>query len=723
MSASTSALHPERAELLRFAAGTLGTEAHARCAAHVAECDPCFDVVAESLDDHLPGVAGGLAPAVHADSLGRVLRRREAGERVVLPVPASGGRVLTRPAASRRVRTILSIAAAMLLLVLGTVMVDSRELTARDMAGQLRLLPANPRPGDSVRVEYRGGRFEGETRLRLRGTYRRANDEEPEWVGDHVDVARLVKGADGTFRGAFLLPVNAVYGAFVVEDMGGQHLDARGGRVWDLLVREPDGRVAFDAMRQRIRYLGERDPERALETARELVSVHPERIESWRTSHFHEGQLARRAGTTAADADGRHTAQLAATHARLSAQLTVPAGTMDAMWLYASALGDTTVTAYWSRRLVREHPDSPEGVRHRMWALQGRLDGKVLDTALDRLWASVPESSREPVVSSAFMAARMARDTAALRRWGTRLLTIGTPHYHRSLVAFTYAGTPGLEGEGAELLRRHLEEFGRGADIHRPLGRSAAQYSVQVAELRGSVLTALGRSLLAMNRRAEALDTLELAASTWWSSGVHAAIASTKLALGDSLGAARAAAFATVEARSPADAAAIRSRFSWAHDSAWGDWLAEGRATLRRQLLASSVVRPLAVEVRIADTTGREHDLRELVKGRQAALAFFSRTCIGTLDQLPELRRAAAQLAGSGTRLIAITRERPSPELTAWLRSRMPGIEVYHDVRGEAATVLEPYGTPDHMVLDDAGRIRFDRLSARELPGRVAALR
>lgn len=67
--------------------------------------------------------------------------------------------------------------------------------------------------------------------------------------------------------------------------------------------------------------------------------------------------------------------------------------------------------------------------------------------------------------------------------------------------------------------------------------------------------------------------------------------------------------------------------------------------------------------------------------------------------------------------------ELPSPELRRWLHERGYTFDVLHDVRGELRAAFQPFGTPDHMIVARRGRIRFERLRARDLPARAALLK
>lgn len=158
-------------------------------------------------------------------------------------------------------------------------------------------------------------------------------------------------------------------------------------------------------------------------------------------------------------------------------------------------------------------------------------------------------------------------------------------------------------------------------------------------------------------------------------------------------------------------------------ESSWLALVSDGRAVQRPQLLARTVDRPLTARARVKDSSGRERELDELGRGAPTVIAFWSGYCVGSLEQLPALQRALKQLESKGAHLVAITAESPSPELTTWLKENGYTFDVYHDYRGEAAAVLQPWGTPDNLVIDARGRLRFQRVSAKDVVGRVEVLR
>jgi thiol-disulfide isomerase/thioredoxin len=238
-------------------------------------------------------------------------------------------------------------------------------------------------------------------------------------------------------------------------------------------------------------------------------------------------------------------------------------------------------------------------------------------------------------------------------------------------------------------------------------------------------LAALGRTLAATGNQAAARDTLERAASLGWSTELYRSLAEVQLALGDTAAAVRAYAHVATDARNPgALADSVRGRFPrFADQRRWAGWIREAQVELRERVLAQGTRRPIGGRVRLTDDTGRERVLSDLVGGRPTVVAFWSRYCAPSIAALPELQAAADQLERAGVRVVAITREEPSPELTAWMAQKGVHLPVYHDVHGEASRALQPFGTPDQFVLDASGVIRFEHGAVKDLTTRVGVLR
>jgi hypothetical protein len=708
--------HPTAGSLQTFALGTCTDPHHRRIHAHVAECESCRERVVALVAERPFTSADRTVTTARNPALARILDRRQHGDRVLLPDgDAARGRHR-----GRRVPA-YAAAAATLLIGIATAVFSSEELTASDVSGELRFAPQLPAAGDSIQLEYRGARFGRAAELSVRALLRTADDAAPDWAARYGTVARLRRARDGAYRGTFVLPDSVVYGAFAVEDTAGAQVDTRGGRLWDLLVRDDSMRPAFAAMRQQMRFHHGRAQEVSLAIARELVKVHADDPRSWQLLLWYETQLAGPAGR--AVVYERFRPRFAAAHERLRATIAVPPRLMETMWLYAGNLGEDSAAHYWSRRLSREHPRAPEGAVQRYFALPSAIEPSARDSALEQLWRDVGASHSEALAFNGFMNARGRSDTAGIRRWGSRLERFGPPWYGRSLVGYSMARMPGLEWEAAARLRAHIREFDQTSDLHRIVGETVAQHRQRIDMTRASALVELGHALAAMNRPEAALDTLELAAELAWKPAAYLEIAALNLQRRDTAAALRAAAYAAADGSVPTESAELRARLGAVADSVWSSLVEEGRSVQRRKLLATSVDRPIRARVQIKDSSGRERDLADVVRGAPTVVAFWSRYCIGSLEQLPELQRAMEQLVPTGARLVAITSEMPSPELTAWLKGKGYTFEVYHDYRHEAAAVLQPWATPDNLVLDARGRLRFQRVSTKDVVGRVEVLR
>lgn len=708
--------HPAPDALQSFTLGRCVDADHHRIRAHVAGCESCRERVVALVAER-PLTSEAVPVGASRDGvLAAILSRRLRGDRLLLPHGDAGR-------GKRRARRLPAYAAAAAVLFIGgaTVVFSSNELTASDVSGELRFTPQLPAPGDSIHLEYRGARFGRESELDVRALLRTAEDESPEWAARYGTVATLRRDRDGSYRGAFILPDSVVYGAFAVEDTSGAQVDTRGGRLWDLLVRDDSARPAFAAMRQQMRFHYGRAQEVSLGIARELVRVHADDPRSWQLLLWYETQLAGPAGRDAVYE--RFRPRFAATHERLSASVAVSPRLMEAMWQYAGNLGEDSAALYWSRRLAKEHPRAPEGAVQRYFALPSAIAPTARDSALEQLWRDVGGNHSEALAFNGFLNARGRSDTTGIRRWGMRLERIGPPWYGRSFVGYNMARMPGLEEEAAARLRAHIREFGQISDLHRIVGETVAQHRQRIDMTRASALVELGHALAAMNRPEAALDTLELAAELAWKPAAFLEIAALNLQRHDTAAALLAAAYAAADGSVPTESAELRTRLGAVPDTVWRYLVEEGRGVQRRKLLATSVDRPIKARVQIKDSSGRERDLADVVRGAPTVVAFWSRYCLGSLEQLPELQRAVEQLVPTGARVVAITSEMPSPELTAWLKGKGYTFDVYHDYRNEAAAVLQPWATPDNLVLDARGRLRFQRVSTKDIVGRVEVLR
>ncbi len=168
-------------ELNRLADDELDADSRARAMAHVASCSKCSQSL--SFIRQL-GEAGRdmKHPRPPKGLLDEILRHRSEGARVILPAvspPSPRGRRL--PAAA---------AAAVIVAALAGLATLTLTSEAGAGASELTVIPAQPVPGEEIRLEYRpGGLLAGETALRLRLRLRRPETEPPrETLGAYDEV-------------------------------------------------------------------------------------------------------------------------------------------------------------------------------------------------------------------------------------------------------------------------------------------------------------------------------------------------------------------------------------------------------------------------------------------------------------------------------------------------------------------------------------------------------
>ncbi len=161
--------HPNTDTLVGFASHTLATPDERRVAQHLESCTECRDtvVVLRTVDD----MERDTQP--RDEVLERILSSRSAGHRTILPT--DDATVMTRRRPVARLAG-LAIAAALLAVILFR---GSREVSAGERTGYLRLDPARPLPGTLVRAAYTPSAFlQGFDSLVLRARFRRPNDDD-----------------------------------------------------------------------------------------------------------------------------------------------------------------------------------------------------------------------------------------------------------------------------------------------------------------------------------------------------------------------------------------------------------------------------------------------------------------------------------------------------------------------------------------------------------------
>jgi thiol-disulfide isomerase/thioredoxin len=119
-----------------------------------------------------------------------------------------------------------------------------------------------------------------------------------------------------------------------------------------------------------------------------------------------------------------------------------------------------------------------------------------------------------------------------------------------------------------------------------------------------------------------------------------------------------------------------------------------------------AVDRAAAGGFRLIDEAGASHTFQGAHHG-ETFVAVFSSHCVPSRMQLSQLDALAKQLAALGVRVIAIAKEDPSPELRRYFDQQKLTFAYYFDPDQEAARVLDAPASPTYLLLDRAGRVRF----------------
>jgi thiol-disulfide isomerase/thioredoxin len=702
---NSSMVHPSVTDLLAVAEGTPMRDRTA-VLDHAAECEGCGALLIALAPDPNP-FATNTAP-------GHSPREKTA------PV---GLATLDRSRSTRRRRVTAWLAAAASVAALVTVAVSTRPVSATTAMGTMQFTPAQPIPGERIEVVFRGGLLGSQPRLRLRADIRKLDENYPDWALPKRVVANLVRRSDGTYRGDFILPRDARYAVFAVEDSIGSAVDANGGRLWELFAYDSTRtRPTLQALLQKAHVFYARNRSVSFEAARMMRTQYPNSPRALMTALSYEQELVGPAGRDSLLAEER--VVFRALDSRLRAERGESEDVAAGMLQYAEEVDDSLAVKYWATRLEKDHPRSRVLAMGRMWkALQGTSERDERLRRLETLWHT-DTINRAALSLQGFVIASQSRDASALKRWGERLLPFGPAGYFESPIGGSYAELPALAGAGAAMMRKQLARFGGVSDSTRPLGLTVVQAQREHSQFVAGTLLALGRALRNTGRVTAAADTLVAATRMAWRADMYGELSDLHLAIGDTIQAARAAAFASADPSiSAKQRDGWRARFARFEKSGeWAVWERAASDSMRARLAANGVRRHLPGIVRLVDAEGKEQSLESLVAGKPTVFAFWSRWCGGSLQELPDLQRVSGELARMGVRLVAVTTDNVDAALLAWMRQQRYSFPVFQDKRGEAGAAFQPYGTPDHILVDGDGVVRFERLRARELPAYGALL-
>ncbi len=693
--------HPGFRRLERLSDGDCTPEEARRLREHLADCSRCREELAflRSLDRTIREIS---TPRPPPGILEEALARREAGERRILPVEDPP------PAPRRRAGGLAAAAAALAVIAAGVgafFLLTTGEAAAG--ASELRIAPdALPALGP-LPVEYRAASaLASEERLRIRARYRYPADPPPRLNLGRPLSAEIERVGTGRFRGTVRLPPAAVYAVFSVEDRQAREVDANGGRFWETLARDPDGRPTFEALRERLLVMNHVRRELALETAVQLTELYPERIESWAHRLFYEGMLLDREGRDSLESD--HRRRFTELERQVAGEPDVPAHQLAGLVQYARTLGDPDAIRRWTERLEEVAPTHRFAVQERVSSIARTHaeDATARLVEFEREWERSGPAD-ETLLQAGFAAARDAGDEVAMLVWAERIDRY-VPHWSVP-AALELVEHPALRPDGMARLRAELLPVEAEDPQHRALDHNVPDHHVEAGRESAPLLAALGRALLAEADTAAALDTLTRAAERTWDPELFRLLAHVRLAATDTAGAIRLRALAAAD---PLQEPEVRVDLrlgpgpSVAPD-AWRERLVEAEAELRRRAREASVSRPVPADIRVEDVAGVDRPLHALVEGGPTLLIYWAYLPSTARRDMAYLRSAAEALTAADVRVVPVTSRERTAELEAFARDPDLGLPVAFDEHGEAGHRLELLGRDRYLVIDASGRVRY----------------
>jgi thiol-disulfide isomerase/thioredoxin len=714
---------------------------------HMAQCATCAGTVSalQSLNATLQqsGAAVATYASTHDALRARILDSRARGVRTAIPAAAPEPEELydnehaahTEHAARAAADSVPAPwwtrstvrAAAAVLAAIGIVSLW-RQPTAAEagmVAGSLDLSPAMPRVGDTVRVTYTTAGLLGKPPvLRLRARIRTVHHDSYNDGIPVVQLATLHRTSGDRYRAQFVLPDSVVFAALAVEDTAASAVDDFGGRAWEVLRAGADGRPLLDALEQRAHDLMGRSWEEGIATAREEVRLYPDSVRSWSSLSFYEGAMG---------LENDSTLRVHARQARkfsdrmLSGVLPMQAGQL---YWYARGTPDSTLTAAWRVRLLRDAPQDGFAVQERTIDIfRTHLvskDSAGAIAALEVLWSDTPIGRRAQVaqVAHAFIGTS-AQHADAMRRWTARALAADSTFYRRRWVARELSRVAGLRDTALATFESFAASLERPDDRYRGLSESRAEYARRVSAERTIADAEIGRILAQGGRATEALTRLRRASDVGWNLEVFDVTATAALAAGDTALAVPQWARLVIDPRTTPSRAlrldSLGTRYAGAGN--WATLLQRTRQEMaevvmgraRRRRVEPSVVKAL---------DGPETALSAVANGRPMVVVFWSPQCGPAVEALPKLELLSQKLAARQVPLVLIA-EQTSADSTLTRELRKGGFTgaVYLDARREAYKAFGNWGTPQLYVLDRDGRVLFDATSSvGETELRVEAL-
>jgi hypothetical protein len=707
-------LHPSLGQLSEF-----GTNPdRERIARHVRDCRACQETLRfiRRLEQAAPNVLRAELPK---GVLERSLASRGSGVRFI--GPSVSDRASRN---SGRIR-FAAIAAGLIVVAALAVFSTRGEIVAGESESQLVVSPATPHAGDRIEIEYRPAvlAFKDASHLVLRGRLR--TPQGAMYRGATVKrLGSLSRGADGVFRGAFVLPDSVVYVAMAVEDSSATTVDTRDGRVWTIMVHGPDGKPTLEAVSQRQDDFMGRSWEEAYAAAKLNVQLHPQSVAAWSDLEFFETALL---GEHAADSlAATRRAMIDGLISRYRVGTDVPSSEISAI-VWRSYVGhDTSALGYWYERLRREAPHDPQVAQiatvrlaKRYWEAAPRM---LLDS-LEILWSQVAPvyGPGNLIIIEGEQVSRQLRDGASYLRWVDRQPRRDTL-FETGMSLSSFAPT---RDEGMRRVRAALSQTPADLEWARPLALNEAEYQRVLSDRRRQLLAALGDALIAANKRREGLDTLSIAIKDGWDLQLLKRVASQRLALGDTTGSLTVEAKIVVDPRTSRAHADSVSRLAVSRlgSARWSDARSNAQDEMVREVMKHALLRTIRGDPTAVNAAGQGQQLKGLTAGQPSVVIYWSEHCVPALEALPAIDSTGRVLRDRGIPTYLVLDESPSAATAKFFREHKVGIPILYDSKRQVSAALRNFGTPAYYVLDEKGRIRFNYVSeVNDLLLQVAAI-
>lgn len=703
--------HPTSLRLIAYVDKSLSARDESRIKAHLVGCTECRLYV-----QRVREVLGQAkrAPALTApdDALERIMKRWDAGDRVILPVADPPTKQI------RLVKPVAGAAAA--ILAVASVAVFSTG--ARADHSDLRFHPERPERGATIQVEYQSTSLLGaEDNLVLRARLRTPASKQYNRQMAQAVVANLKRGRGGRYTGTFVLPKSVVYGVFAVENRDADRVDSNGRRLWELLTHV-DSVPEYAALQQRSYDLTGRNWELAFNTARQATVLYPQNPTAWAYLSSFENALF---GVLHADSIRKlNSERFTRLHEVLAAQSSLDDEELAGMyWVALVADRASDATEYWRRRLHAEAPYHPLAVQdsaNRIAAVYSQQPTRAL-REFENLWATFGKAhAAVPVRASSV--ARTLGDHVEAKLWADRLVSVDP---WRALdVALDFLDRESLRHEGFARLRRELVRFEHSTDESRDLIETRGDWLAGLDKTMRQVNGAFGRELLTAGFAEEGIESLELSASGGWDRSVFESLGLWHLKTGDTAAGihmlARAAVDPSIESSEVDSLEAMALQFTTPHE--WSEAQTRAHAMMMDRTFEEAVFRELDQSIPLLGEDRKSTTLGELTGGSVSVVAFVRQHCAPALEELATLQNLAGRLDAAGATVVTIVDEEPSDALRRLLAGYGFTLPIYYDPDREASNAFNSWTTPEYYVLDRQGRIAFELVDWADVERYVSAL-